>query len=140
MLKFNFEEQLKNTINNFAKSKGIEEQISFVVEIPPKNINADLPLNAAMIIAKKVRTNPRIIATELIEIISKEFANTIKSAEIAGAGFINLHFTDEFLQQELNKILSEQQEPQSGHIYQPFGHILVSRLSIIPWHFQLKQK
>ncbi|MBQ4178966.1 MAG: hypothetical protein II598_04410 [Elusimicrobia bacterium] len=53
MLKFNFEEQLKNTINNFAKSKGIEEQISFVVEIPPKNINADLALNAAMIIAKK---------------------------------------------------------------------------------------
>ena len=82
MLKFNFEEQLKNTINNFAKSKGIEEQISFVVEIPPKNINADLALNAAMIIAKKVRTNPRIIATELIEIISKEFANTIKSAEL----------------------------------------------------------
>ena len=60
MLKFNFEEQLKNTINNFAKSKGIEEQISFVVEIPPKNINADLALNAAMIIAKKVRTNPKL--------------------------------------------------------------------------------
>ena len=59
MLKFNFEEQLKDTINNFAKSKGIEEQISFVVEIPPKNINADLALNAAMIIAKKVRTNPK---------------------------------------------------------------------------------
>ena len=65
MLKFTFEEQLKNTINNFAKSKGIEEPISFVVEIPPKNINADLALNAAMIIAKKVRTNPRNIATEL---------------------------------------------------------------------------
>ncbi|MBR3627985.1 MAG: arginine--tRNA ligase [Elusimicrobia bacterium] len=105
MLKFTFEEQLKNTINNFAKSKGIEEQISFVVEIPPKNINADLALNAAMVIAKKLRTNPRIIATELIEIINKEFSKTIKSAEIAGAGFINLHFTDEFLQQELNKIL-----------------------------------
>ena len=39
MLKFNFEEQLKNVINNFAKSKGIEEPVSFVVEIPPKNIN-----------------------------------------------------------------------------------------------------
>jgi arginyl-tRNA synthetase len=110
MLKFNFEEQLKNVIDNFAKSKGIEEKVSFVVEIPPKNINADLALNAAMIIAKKIRTNPRIIATELIEIISKEFSNTIKSAEIAGAGFINLHFTDEFLQQELNKILSKKQD------------------------------
>ena len=109
MLKFNFEDQLKNIINSFAKSKGIEEQISFVVEIPPKNINADLALNAAMIIAKKVRTNPRIIATELIEILSKEFSKTIKLAEIAGAGFINLHFTDEFLQQELNKILASKE-------------------------------
>ena len=110
MLKVNFEEQLKNVIDNFAKSKGIEEKVSFVVEIPPKNINADLALNAAMIIAKKVRTNPRIIAQELIEIINKEFSNTIKLAEIAGAGFINLHFTDDFLQQELNKILSKKQD------------------------------
>lgn len=109
MLKFNFEEQLKNTINDFAKSKGIEEEIKFVVEIPPKNINADLALNAAMIIAKKIRTNPRIIAQELIEIINKKFSNIIKLAEIAGAGFINLHFTDEYLQKELNKILDKKE-------------------------------
>ncbi len=109
MLKFNFEEQLKNTIDDFAKSKGIEEEIKFVVEIPPKNINADLALNAAMIIAKKMRTNPRIIAQELIEIIKKDFSNIIKLAEIAGAGFINLHFTDEYLQGELNKILDKKE-------------------------------
>ena len=109
MLKFNFEEQLKNTIDDFAKSKGIEEEIKFVVEIPPKNINADLALNAAMIIAKKMRTNPRIIAQELIEIIKKDFSNIIKLAEIAGAGFINLHFTDEYLQRELNKILDKKE-------------------------------
>jgi len=107
MLKFNFEEQLKNTINSFAKSKGINEEIKFVVEIPPKNINADLALNAAMIIAKKVKINPRIIAQELIEIISKEYKTIIKLAEIAGAGFINLHFTDDYLQNELNKILDK---------------------------------
>ena len=109
MLKFNFEEQLKNTIDDFAKSKGIEEEIKFVVEIPPKNINADLALNAAMIIAKKMRTNPRIIAQELMEIIKKDFSNIIKLAEIAGAGFINLHFTDEYLQGELNKILDKKE-------------------------------
>lgn len=107
MLKFNFEEQLKNIINDFAKSKGIKDEIKFAVEIPPKNINADLALNAAMIIAKQIKTNPRIIAQELIEIISKKFCSTIKIAEIAGAGFINLHFTDEHLQNELNKILDK---------------------------------
>ena len=109
MLKSNFEEQLKSTVDNFAKAKGIEEEIRFVVEIPPKNINADLALNVAMIIAKKTKTNPRIIAQELIEIINKDFSNIIKFAEIAGAGFINLHFTDNYLQQELNKILDKRE-------------------------------
>ena len=109
MLKSNFEEQLKSTVDNFAKAKGIEEEIRFVVEIPPKNINADLALNVAMIIAKKTKTNPKIIAQELIEIINRDFSNIIKLAEIAGAGFINLHFTDNYLQQELNKILDKKE-------------------------------
>ena len=109
MLKSNFEEQLKSTVDNFAKAKGIEQKIRFVVEIPPKNINADLALNVAMIIAKKTKTNPKIIAQELIEIINRDFSNIIKLAEIAGAGFINLHFTDSYLQQELNKILDKKE-------------------------------
>ena len=109
MLKSNFEEQLKSTVDNFAKAKGIEQKIRFVVEIPPKNINADLALNVAMIIAKKTKTNPKIIAQELIEIINRDFSNIIKLAEIAGAGFINLHFTDNYLQQELNKILDKKE-------------------------------
>ena len=78
MLKSNFEEQLKSTVDNFAKAKGIEQKIRFVVEIPPKNINADLALNVAMIIAKKTKTNPKIIAQELIEIINRDFSNIIK--------------------------------------------------------------
>jgi arginyl-tRNA synthetase len=53
MLKFNLEQQLKAIIGEFAFSKGLKEEIVFSVEIPPKNINADLALNAAMVIAKK---------------------------------------------------------------------------------------
>ncbi len=56
MLKFNIEQELKSVINDFAKSKGLNEDIVFSVEIPPKNINADLALNAAMIMAKKIKT------------------------------------------------------------------------------------
>ena len=33
MLKSNFEEQLKSTVDNFAKAKGLEAEIRFVVEI-----------------------------------------------------------------------------------------------------------
>ncbi|WP_413854247.1 arginine--tRNA ligase [Candidatus Ruminimicrobium bovinum] len=110
MLKFNFEHELKNIINEFAKTKGITEQVNFVVEVPPKNINADLALNAAMVLAKKIKTNPRNLATEIIEIILKKFEDIIKTAEIAGAGFINLHFTDVFLHEQLNEILNKKQD------------------------------
>ena len=110
MLKFNFEHELKNIINEFAKTKGITEQVNFVVEVPPKNINADLALNAAMVLAKKIKTNPRNLATEIIEIILKKFEDIIKTAEIAGAGFINLHFTDVFLHEQLNEILDKKQD------------------------------
>lgn len=107
MLKVNIEQQLKVIINKFAVSKGLNEDILFTVEIPPKNINADLALNAAMIIAKKMKINPRIVAQELINIITSQLSSVIKTAEIAGAGFINLYFTDTFLQEELERILKE---------------------------------
>lgn len=107
MLKVNIEQQLKVIINKFAVSKELNEDILFTVEIPPKNINADLALNAAMIIAKKMKVNPRIVAQELINIITSQLSSVIKTAEIAGAGFINLYFTDTFLQEELERILKE---------------------------------
>ena len=110
MLKFNFEQLLKNKINEFAKTKGITEQVNFVVEVPPKNIDADLALNAAMVLAKKLKINPRILATEIIEIILKDFKGIIKTVEIAGAGFINLRFTDTFLHKQLNEILDKKQD------------------------------
>ena len=109
MLKFNIENRLKVLIDEFALSKGLQEEIAFSVEIPPKNINADLALNAAMVIAKKIKTNPRIIAQELSDIITAKLQSSVKAAEIAGAGFINLYFTDYFLQEELKKILDKKE-------------------------------
>lgn len=109
MLKFNIEQELKSVINDFAKSKGLNEEIAFSVEIPPKNINADLALNAAMIIAKKIKSNPKITAQELISVIAEKFSSQIKTAEIAGAGFINLYFNDKFLTGEIKKILTEKE-------------------------------
>lgn len=109
MLKFNIENRLKVLIDEFALSKGLNEEIAFSVEIPPKNINADLALNAAMVIAKKIKMNPRIIAQELSDIITVKLQSSVKAAEIAGAGFINLYFTDYFLHEELKKILDKKE-------------------------------
>ncbi|AKL98397.1 arginine--tRNA ligase [Endomicrobium proavitum] len=106
MIKQQTTQKLENITASFAAAKGLREKINFSVEVPPKNIDADFAVNAAMVIAKKIKTNPRVVAQELIDIISKEMPE-IEKSEIAGAGFINLTLKNEVLYKELTKILNE---------------------------------
>jgi arginyl-tRNA synthetase len=94
-------------IAEYLESKGITENVNFTVEVPPKNIDADFATNAAMLIAKKVKINPRVAAQEIINIISKKLPNLIEKAEIAGSGFINFHVKNNVLYTELKAILKE---------------------------------
>ncbi|MDR3306771.1 MAG: arginine--tRNA ligase [Endomicrobium sp.] len=98
---------LSGVIAKYLESKGVTESVNFTVEVPPKNIDADFATNAAMLIAKKVKINPRITAREIIDIISKELPNLIEKSGIAGAGFINLHVKNDVLYKELKTILRE---------------------------------
>ncbi|MCA6080156.1 MAG: arginine--tRNA ligase [Endomicrobium sp.] len=104
-------QDLKNALNDiFAKylrEQGITDSLNFTVEAAPKNIGADFALNAAMLLAKKVKKNPRTVARELIDAAVKEIPELIEKAEIAGAGFINLCVKNEVLYKELEKILKE---------------------------------
>jgi arginyl-tRNA synthetase len=98
---------LSDIIAKYLESKGITEKVNFTVEVPPKNIDADFATNAAMLIAKKVKINPRVAAQEIIDIVSKGLTNLIEKAEIAGAGFINFHVKNSVLYSELKAILKE---------------------------------
>lgn len=79
-----------------------------VVEIPANPSHGDMSSNAAMVIAKSARTSPREIAS-LIEKCLKE-DSTFSSACVAGAGFINMRISGKFWQEELNTILSLQED------------------------------
>ncbi|MDR1104371.1 MAG: arginine--tRNA ligase, partial [Endomicrobium sp.] len=107
MIKQKVTTALSDIIAKYLESKGITEKVNFTVEFPPKNIDADFATNAAMLIAKKVKINPKVAAQEIIDIVSKEFTNLIEKAEIAGAGFINLHVKNSVLYAELKAILKE---------------------------------
>lgn len=110
MIKQQITAKLEEIVKKYAKEKGLEEDISFAVEIPPKNIEADFAVNAAMIMAKKNKTNPRSVAQELIDIILKEMPDFINKAEIAGVGFINLHIKNEIFYKELQTILEQKEK------------------------------
>jgi arginyl-tRNA synthetase len=107
MIKQNVTTVLNGIINKYLELKGIIENVTFTIEVPPKNIDADFATNAAILIAKKIKTNPRVVAQEIIAIISKTSQNIIEKTEISGAGFINLHIKNDALATELKTILKE---------------------------------
>jgi arginyl-tRNA synthetase len=109
MLKRQISEDLKKIIDDFSKDKGIDEKIVWTLETPPKNIEADFALNAAMLIAKKIKANPKLIASELIDIIVRKIKE-IKTASVAGAGFINIIVDDKVLYKQIIDICSQKKE------------------------------
>ncbi|MDR1926411.1 MAG: arginine--tRNA ligase [Endomicrobium sp.] len=107
MIKQNVSEKLRNIVAQYLNNKGMPGSIKFSVEVTPKNIKADLLVNAAMPIAKKLKKDPKIVAQEIINVIIKELPELIEKAEIAGAGFINLCVKNEILYEELRAIIKE---------------------------------
>ena len=80
---------------------------SYTVE-DAKNIeHGDVASNVALIIAKKVKTNPREVAGALIELIAN--SDNITKVSIAGPGFINFFIADSYYQQNLHNIIDKDQ-------------------------------
>ena len=75
------------------------------VEPPRDPAHGDLATNAAMVLAKHARTNPRALA-ELIAPKLKAVP-AVTSVEIAGPGFINLRLSPDAWRDELTTILRE---------------------------------
>ncbi len=69
----------------------------------------DLSTNAAMLIAKELKSPPRKIAEEIVK--NLEFDNElISKVEIAGAGFINFFISDNYYKKIIQIILNEKND------------------------------
>ncbi|MGC2310736.1 MAG: arginine--tRNA ligase [Candidatus Babeliaceae bacterium] len=94
-------EQIHQTI--LAQVKKIFPLIPFTAEDIEINLNTDhhkqefgdLTTNAALVIAQKIKQNPRAIAEQIIAELKYEYIDWV---EIAGPGFINLFLTTQALQ------------------------------------------
>lgn len=67
------------------------DRASVSVEPPRDPSHGDLATNAAMVLAKQAKTNPRALAEKIVEHLGRD--PSITSAEIAGPGFINLRLS-----------------------------------------------
>ncbi|WP_128892010.1 arginine--tRNA ligase [Erythrobacter sp. HKB08] len=74
------------------------------VEPPRDPSHGDLATNAAMVLAKQAKTNPRELAGKIVEKLTAD--PDVESAEIAGPGFINLRLSDAAWLRELAAIAS----------------------------------
>ena len=75
------------------------------VEPPRDPAHGDLATNAAMVLAKQAKTNPRALAEKIVEHLGRD--PMITSAEIAGPGFINLRLAPQTWVEELSAIAAK---------------------------------
>jgi arginyl-tRNA synthetase len=85
-------EYLYTAFKNAVKIIPELAEISISFDVPKILEHGDLSSNAPMLLSKKLKKNPRVIAQEIIDALSLDSA-VIQKTEIAGPGFINFFFT-----------------------------------------------
>src|SRR3712207_3372175 len=76
-----------------------------VVEPPRDPTHGDLATNAAMVLAKEARVNPRALAELIAEDLRQDPG--VAKAEVAGPGFINLSLGETVFHDVLRAILAD---------------------------------
>ncbi len=91
--------EIENKIKESLNSLGFNEEVTINPSNRPEL--GDYQYNGIMPLAKKNKLNPVELANKLINLI-KDFPE-FKEVKVAGPGFINLKFSDEFLLDFMNK-------------------------------------
>ena len=101
-----YQKKIFNKLKKLEKKKLIKipSKLYLTVELPPKNQNADISCNAAMILAKTNNNSPIELAVILKKHLSLNFKE-FKSVEIAGPGFLNISFYISFWEKYLKKVI-----------------------------------
>ena len=90
--------------------------VSGVADCDPNVITASKPefgdyqSNGVMSVAKKIGTNPRQLANDVVKKIVADAHPLIAKLEVAGPGFINIHLSDSVLMQRAYEIQSDTQK------------------------------
>ncbi|MGZ8258575.1 MAG: arginine--tRNA ligase, partial [Methylotenera sp.] len=90
--------------------------INVLLERPKSKEHGDFATNLALVLAKPLRQNPRVIATQIIEALPA--SDYITKTEIAGAGFINFFLSAQSRQVVVKEILTagaQYGRSQTGH-------------------------
>ncbi|MEG3617891.1 arginine--tRNA ligase [Magnetovibrio sp. PR-2] len=101
-----FRDQIAGLIDELAQAGELPQglDLSRITVEPPRDAShGDVTTNAAMLLAKPAKKNPRQIAALLASKV--EDLDGVTGVEIAGPGFINMRLGDDFWQARLRDIL-----------------------------------
>lgn len=97
-------EYLQSLFIEASKKLSFLNEVPLFFNVPQDEDHGDLSSNAAMLLTKKLKKNPRQIAEEIIaNLIIDE--NKISKTEIAGPGFINFYFNPKFVNEKIGSII-----------------------------------
>ena len=90
-------------LESSLNSLGILDCPAIEIEIPKEEAFGDASTPLAMGLSRLLKKSPKKIAEDITKSIENK--NLFKKIDIAGPGFINFTFTDEYLQSSLRKLL-----------------------------------
>ncbi|WP_336279358.1 arginine--tRNA ligase [Bartonella sp. CB175] len=102
----NFEKKIKKSLelSDIKEKNGKDLDLSKITVDPPRDsLHGDLSTNAAMVLAKSIGLNPRILAEKIIEFFKND--SFIENIDVAGPGFINIKLTKSFWQNTVKSML-----------------------------------
>lgn len=97
-------EYLQSLFIEASKKLSFLSEVPLFFNVPQDEDHGDLSSNAAMLLTKKLKKNPRQIAEEIIANLSID-ENKINKTEIAGPGFINFYFNPKFVNEKIETII-----------------------------------
>lgn len=100
-MKTYIKELIDTALSHFEQLEAIPD---YVIEKPKQASHGDLSTNVAMLLAKPLRNAPRKIAEQLVEHLDYD-ADKIKEISIAGPGFINFTFAENWVVDQVDSIV-----------------------------------
>ncbi len=112
-----FERRIADVLARLTKAGALPDDLDFsrvVVEPPRDATHGDLSTNAAMVLAKAAKLNPRALA----DLIAAELKNdpSVVEVDVAGPGFINLTLRDELFYDVLRAIVLDPENYGRGGV------------------------
>ena len=102
----NIKEILSAKVSQAMVAAGLPEDTNPAISISNRPQFGDYQANGVMGAAKKLKTNPRELATKVVENLNLD--GIAEKIELAGPGFINIHLDNAWLAANLNQISSDE--------------------------------